>query len=172
MGIAGGPEKCRHVREELGFDDCVDHSSPDCAAELARACPKGIDVYFEGVGGRVFEAVLPLFNTFARVPICGAIALNDPAAPPPTLTVAALMRTMIVKRLTIQGFLYRDLASIEQRALSDLTQWIEDGRNKCREMVFEGFARAPEGLIRLLRGENFGKMVVHVAEPSAGRAEA
>lgn len=164
VGIAGGPEKCRYVREELGFDECVDHRSPTFAANLAKACPKGIDVYFEGIGGPVFEAVLPLMNTFARMPMCGIISVYTPGQPAPTLSVPALMGTMITKRITIKGFLYRDYASIEERAVKDITQWISEGKLKYRETVIEGLANAPEGLLKLLRGDHIGKVVVRVAQ--------
>jgi hypothetical protein len=111
VGIAGGADKCRYVREELGFDDCVDHRDPDLAAKLKAACPKGIDVYFENVGGEVFEAVFPLLNAFARIPVCGLIAhYNDTAASAPKWA-ASMMRNVLTKRLTIRGFIVSDFAA-------------------------------------------------------------
>ncbi len=103
VGIAGGKDKCEHVKRELGFDDCLDHRDPDLAAKLKAACPGGIDVYFENVGGAVFEAVFPLLNNFARVPVCGLIAhYNDTEAKPPKWA-AMMMRSVLTKRLTIRG---------------------------------------------------------------------
>src|SRR6201999_3404426 len=111
VGIAGGKDKCAHVKQELGFDACLDHRDPDLAAKLAETCPKGIDVYFENVGGAVFEAVFPLLNAFARVPVCGLIAhYNDTEAKPPKWA-AAMMRSVLTKRLTIRGFIVSDFAA-------------------------------------------------------------
>src|SRR6476619_1979223 len=109
VGIAGGPEKCKYVKEQLGFDDCVDHRASDFAERLKAACPKGIDVYFENVGGPVFEAVLPLLNFFARIPVCGLIAqYNATELPPGPNRLPLLMRNVLTKRLTIRGFIVSD----------------------------------------------------------------
>src|SRR5215471_15076628 len=111
VGIAGGPEKCRYVTEELGFDACIDHRASDFDGRLAVACPKGIDVYFENVAGAVFEAVFPLLNPFARIPVCGLIAhYNDTEAKPPKWA-ASLMRAILTKRLTFRGFIVSDFAA-------------------------------------------------------------
>src|SRR3954466_8750553 len=112
VGIAGGADKCRYVKEELGFDDCIDHRDPDLAARLKEACPKGIDVYFENVGGAVFDAVFPLLNDFARVPVCGLIAhYNASELPAGPDRVPVLLQNVLVKRLTFRGFIVRDFAS-------------------------------------------------------------
>src|ERR1700726_5024802 len=111
IGIAGGKDKCDYVKKELGFDDCIDHRDPNLAAKLKEACPKGIDVYFENVGGAVFEAVFPLLNTFARVPVCGLIAqYNDTQAVVPKWA-PSMMRHVLTKRLTIRGFIVSDFAA-------------------------------------------------------------
>src|SRR6187549_3347062 len=111
VGIAGGQDKCAYVKNELGFDECLDHRDPDLAAKLKDACPKGIDVYFENVGGAVFEAVFPLLNAFARMPVCGLIAhYNDTQAVAPKWA-AAMMRNVLTKRLTFRGFIVSDFAA-------------------------------------------------------------
>src|SRR4051812_24179 len=112
VGVAGGERKCRYVREELGFDVCLDHRPPDLAGRLRAACPQGIDVYFENVGGAVFDAVLPLLNNFARVPVCGLIAHYNAAEPPTGPDrVPLLMHAVLVKRLTVRGFIVWDFAA-------------------------------------------------------------
>ena len=112
VGIAGGPDKCRYVKDALGFDDCLDHRAPDFAARLKAACPKGIDVYFENVGGAVFDAVLPLLNAFARIPVCGLIAqYNATELPPGPNRLPLLMRNVLTKRLLIRGFIVTDFAA-------------------------------------------------------------
>ena len=122
VGIAGGKDKCAYVKNELGFDDCLDHRDPDLAAKLKDACPKGIDVYFENVGGAVFEAVFPLLNAFARIPVCGLIAhYNDSQAMTPKWA-AAMMRNVLTKRLTIRGFIVSDFAARHGDFLRDMSQ--------------------------------------------------
>lgn len=167
IGIAGGADKCRFVKDELGFDDCLDHRAPDLAARLAAACPNGIDIYFENVAGPVLDAVLPLLNTFARVPICGTIAhYNDTAPPPGPDKLPAVWRMILTKRLTVRGLLVTDFAALHGDFLRDMGQWVRERRIKYREDVVDGFENAPRALIGLLRGENFGKLVVKVAERS------
>ena len=164
VGIAGGPDKCRYLKEELGFDAAVDHRGPDLPARLAEACPKGIDVYFENVGGAVFDAVLPLLNDFARVPVCGLVANYNLTAPPPGPDRSALlMRNVLTKRLTIRGFIVWDFADQEDDFLRDVGGWLKEGRVKHREDVVEGLERAPEAFIGMLKGKNFGKLLVKVA---------
>jgi len=167
VGIAGGADKCRYVKEELGFDDCLDHRDPDLAAKLKEACPKGIDVYFENVGGAVFEAVFPLLNSFARVPVCGLIAqANDTAATVPKWA-PSMMRDVLTKRLTIRGFIVSDFAARREDFLRDMSQWVREGRVKYREFVTAGLERAPAALIGLLKGANFGKQLVRVGPDRA-----
>ena len=158
VGVAGGPEKCLWVQETLGFDDCVDHRSMDLNAALRAACPNGIDVYFENVGGAVQAAVIPLLNVFARVIICGMVAqYNDPKPPPgPNLAF------MIMKRALMQGILVSDKPErfAEWRALA--APWVKEGSLRYRESVMDGLEQAPEALAQVLRGGNFGKMLVRV----------
>src|SRR5450759_4308501 len=164
VGIAGGPDKCRYVTEELGFDACIDHRAPDLAARLADACPKGIDVYFENVGGAVFEAVFPLLNPFARIPMCGLISIyNATSLSPGPILLPHLMRAILTKRLTFRGFIVSDFFGRYGDFMHDVSAWVGEGRIKYREDVVEGLENAPRALIGLLRGENFGKLLVHVA---------
>src|ERR1051325_2791005 len=166
VGIAGGPAKCRYVTDELGFDACIDHRLSDMPANLRAACPNGIDVYFENVGGAVFEAVFPLLNNFARVPVCGQIATyNATEMPAGTIRVSQLPRAVLTKRLTLRGFIVSDFAARQADFLRDVSAWLRDGRIKYREDVVDGLEAAPRALIGLLRRENFGKLLVRVAAP-------
>ncbi len=165
VGVAGGADKCRHVKDELGFDACIDHRAPDFAAQLKAACPNGIDVYFENVGGKVFEAVVPLLNNYARVPVCGVISqYNASSSDPGTNWVPALMRSVLSKRITMRGFIVSDFYSRRDEFSKEMVPWLKEGRVKYREHVIEGLENAPRGLIGLLRGENFGKALVRVAK--------
>ena len=167
IGIAGGKDKCDYVTKELGFDACLDHRDPDLAAKLKDACPKGIDVYFENVGGAVFEAVFPLLNAFARVPVCGLIAhYNDTEASTPKWA-AAMMRAVLTKRLTIRGFIVSDFAARHADFLRDMSGWVRDGKVKHRECITEGLERAPGAFMGLLKGANFGKQLVRVGPDAA-----
>jgi NADPH-dependent curcumin reductase CurA len=167
VGIAGGKDKCDYVSKELGFDACLDHRDPGLAAKLKEACPKGIDVYFENVGGAVFEAVFPLLNAFARVPVCGLIAhYNDTEATPPKWA-GAMMRAVLTKRLTIRGFIVSDFAARHADFLRDMSQWVREGKIKYREHVTEGLDNAPDAFMGLLKGANFGKQLVRVGPDRA-----
>ena len=165
VGIAGGAEKCRYVVSELGFDACIDHRSPDLKQQLAAACPKGIDVYFENVGGAVFDAVLPLLNTRARIPVCGLIAnYNDTALPPGPDRLGLLPRTLLIKRIKMQGFIiFDDYAHHYGEFFGEMSQWLKDGKIKFREDVVDGLENAPQAFIGLLEGKNFGKLVVRLS---------
>lgn len=164
VGIAGSEEKCRFVVDELGFDICINHKATDFPQQLAAACPEGIDVYFENVGGDVFKAVLPLLNDFARIPVCGLIAhYNATEAPKGPDMTAALMRQILVKRLTLRGFIVWDFAEQEKEAKEALASWIVDGRLKYKEHVTDGLENAPQAFFELLKGGNFGKAVVKIA---------
>ncbi|WP_207482821.1 NADP-dependent oxidoreductase [Arenibaculum pallidiluteum] len=166
VGIAGGAEKCRHVVEELGFDVCLDRRDPQLAQRLAAACPDGIDVYFENVGGAVFDAVLPLLNIGARVPVCGVIAhYNDLAPPPGPDRLPKTMSTVLQKRIRMQGFIILDHYADRFEAFSrDMGDWVSTGRVKQREDVVDGLENAPAAFTGLLEGRNFGKLVVRVAD--------
>jgi NADPH-dependent curcumin reductase CurA len=166
VGIAGGEDKCRYAVEELGFDACIDRQAPDLTKRLAEACPNGIDVYFENVGGAVFNAVLPLLNVGARVPVCGFIAHYNDAAPiPGPDRLPHLVATLLQKRIRMQGFIILDhYATRFDDFRRDMGQWVADGRVKLREDVVDRLENAPAALKSLLEGKNFGKVVVRVAE--------
>jgi NADPH-dependent curcumin reductase CurA len=171
VGIAGGERKCRYVTEELGFDACLDHRAPALPERLKAACPSGIDVYFENVGGQVFDTVLPLLNNFARVPVCGLIAHYNATEPPPGPDrVPALLLATLVKRLTFRGFIVWDFAAQLPQFLADMSAWLKEGKVKYREDVTDGLENAPRELIGLLKGENFGKKIIRVGPAPAGRA--
>lgn len=166
VGIAGGAEKCAFVKDTLGFDAVIDHRSPDFAAELAEACPEGIDVYFENVGGKVWNGVFPLLNSFARVPVCGLIAQYNQA--PGELEgpdrFPATMRDILTKSLTIRGFIQREFAAQFPEFYQQAAQWIKDGTLRYREDIVEGLASAPEAFMGLLEGKNFGKLLIKVSD--------
>ena len=170
VGIAGGAEKCRSVLDEFHFDAAVDHRAPDFAEKLAAACPNGIDVYFENVGGAVWQAVLPLLNTFARVPVCGLIAqynATDPA-PGPNL-LPATMREVLSKSLTLRGYINYEFAAEHYPAfLSTITAAVADGRIRYREDITDGLENAPIAFIGMLEGRNFGKALVRVTPLGSG----
>ncbi|MBF9233317.1 NADP-dependent oxidoreductase [Microvirga alba] len=164
VGIAGGPDKCRYLVEELGFDAAIDHYAADMPDKLRAACPKGIDVYFENVGGAVWDAVFPLLNDFARVPVCGLVAhYNAKELPPGPDRLPLLMSAVLSRRLTLRGFIVRDFASQAQDFQREVSQWLREGKIKYREDVVEGLEKAPEAFIGLLKGKNFGKLLVRVA---------
>jgi NADPH-dependent curcumin reductase CurA len=166
VGIAGGAEKCRYVVNELGFDACIDHRSPDFKQQLAAACSKGIDVYFESVGGAVFDAVLPLLNVSARVPVCGLIAnYNDTALPEGPDRLGLLARTLLIKRIKMQGFIiFDDYGDRYGEFFTQMSKWLTKGQIKFREDVVDGLENAPQAFIGLLEGKNFGKLIVQVAK--------
>jgi len=165
VGIAGGRDKCSYVVDELGFDHCVDHHAEGLPGLLAAACPKGIDVYFESVGGAVFDAVLPLLNSHARIPLCGLISqYNATALPPGPDRLGLLTATLLRKRIRMQGFIvFDDYASRWEAFAGAMNQWVQDGRVKVREDMVFGLENAPEALIGLLQGRNFGKLVIQLA---------
>lgn len=167
VGVAGGAEKCRYVVEELGFDACIDHRAVDFPAQLAAVCPQGIDVYFESVGGAVFDAVLPLLNPRARVPLCGLISqYNATSLPQGPDRLPLLAGTLLKRRIRMQGFIiFDDYGSRYPEFLQAMGAWVSAGRIKYREDVVSGLESAPQALIGLLRGENFGKLVIEVARP-------
>lgn len=166
VGIAGGADKCRYAVEELRFDVCLDRHDPRLARQLADACPDGIDVYFENVGGAVFDAVLPLLNKHARVPVCGLIAhYNDKELPPGPDRLPLLMGVLLSKRIRVQGFIIVDHYADGLEAFTrDMSAWVAAGKVKQREDIVDGLEKAPAALIGLLEGKNFGKVVVHVAD--------
>lgn len=161
VGIAGGESKCAHVREQLGFDDCVDHRSSSFSAELREACPNGIDIYFENVGGRIFDVVLGMLNPFARVPVCGLIALYNAIEFAPRQGWAErLMATVLTKRLTLRGFIVSDFLPQSGDFFRDMVLWLREGKVHYREDVVDGLENAVGAFQRLLHGQNFGKLLV------------
>ena len=165
VGVAGAQKKCDYVVDELGFDACVSHRSDTLADDLKAACPDGIDLYFENVGGKVFDAVLRLLNPFARVPVCGRIAsYNATSLPDGPDRVPQLMGLALVRRLMIRGFIVFDHAHLEPDFLRDVGGWIRSGALKYREDVVEGLDNAVGAFLGLLRGENFGKLLVRVSD--------
>ncbi|WP_440489570.1 NADP-dependent oxidoreductase [Serratia nevei] len=166
VGVAGGAEKCRYVVEELGFDACIDHRAPDFADQLAATCPQGIDIYYENVGGAVFDAVLPLLNAKARIPVCGIIAHYNATGLPAGPDRLPLLEGLILrKRIRMQGFIiFDDYGSRFDEFLQQMSSWVEQGKIKFREDIVDGLEQAPQAFIGLLQGKNFGKLVIRVAE--------
>jgi len=166
VGIAGGAKKCRSVVDELGFDACIDHHSADFKQQLATACPEGIDVYFENVGGKVFDAVLPLLNPVARIPVCGLIAhYNDTELPEGPDRLGLLTRTLLTKRIKMQGFIiFDDYGHRYGEFYSQMSTWLNEGKIIFREDIVDGLENAPQAFIGLLEGKNFGKLVIRVAK--------
>lgn len=164
VGIAGGADKCRALIEEFGFDVALDHYRPDFAEALKEACPSGIDVYFENVGGKVFDAVFPLLNQFARVPVCGLVAqYNSTGIFDGPDRLPLMMRDILSKSLTIRGFIQRDFSEQRPAFYQAMTQWIKDGKVRYREDIADGLESAPEAFIGMLEGKNFGKLIVRLS---------
>ncbi len=155
VGIAGGPDKCAYARDELGYDRCVDHKSPDFAAQLKAALPEGIDGLFENVGGAPFTNCLRSLNDFARVAVCGLIASYEGAP-----TVLPDMRLFLVRRIRLEGFIVSDHLPLWPQALGELAGHVASGRIRYRETINEGLERAPVAFVDLLNGRNFGKQLV------------
>jgi len=163
VGIAGGKAKCGYVVNELGFSACVDHRADSFEADLKAACPRGIDIYFENVGGRVLEAVVPLMNPFGRVPVCGLIAhYNATGLPPGPDHVPLLMRAILVNRLTFRGFIVFDFREQQPEFERKMTQWLREGSVKYREDIVDRLENAVSAFKRLFTGQNFGKLLVRV----------
>jgi NADPH-dependent curcumin reductase CurA len=156
VGIAGGKQKCDYVTRELGFDACVDYKAGNLYRDLKDACPKGIDVNFENVGGEVLDTVLRQMNLASRIVICGLIAEYNAAQPYGYKN----MRAILVNRVRMQGMIVFDWKDRYGEALKALAGYLADGKLKYRESVIEGLENAPKGLIGLLKGHNFGKQLV------------
>ncbi len=166
VGIAGGPEKCAHAVEKLGFDACLDHKAADFSEQLKAACPDGIDIYYENVGGKIFEAVMPLLNDRSRIPVCGVIAqYNMTSLPEGPNMLPLFMNSILRKRIKMQGFIIWDtFPHIYPAFAKDMNTWIAEGKIHYREHVYEGLESAPGAFSDLLEGRNFGKVVIRVGD--------
>lgn len=164
IGIAGGAEKCVYAVETLGLDVCLDHKSSDFSKELVTATPDGIDVYFENVGGKVFDAVLPQLNTGARVPVCGLVSqYNATSLPDGPDRMGYLMGQILRKRITMRGFIiFEDFGSLYPEFAAEMDKWLKAGKIHYREDIIDGLEQAPAAFIGMLDGNNFGKCVVRV----------
>ena len=159
VGIAGGKAKCDYVVKELGFDACVDYKSAGFESQLESAVPGGIDIYFENVGGRVLDAILPLLNAFSRIPFCGYISEYDRKDG----HAIRHLRHLLVSRCRLQGFIISEHLGVWEQALSELAGWVASGDLRYRESIAEGLENAPQAFIGLLQGKNLGKQLVRVA---------
>jgi NADPH-dependent curcumin reductase CurA len=163
VGIAGGAKKCAFVKDTLGFDACVDYKAEkDLGAAVKAACPNGVDVYFDNVGGTVSDAVLANLNFYARVSLCGSISQYNTADLGPRL-----MGTFVGKRVTARGFIVWDFNQKYGAALRQMGEWVRSGHIKFKEDIVEGIDNAPRAFIGMLRGENFGKMQVKLGPEPA-----
>ena len=162
VGIAGGPQKCAHVVDTLGFDACIDYKAEGFPKALKAAVPDGIDIYYENVGGAVFDAVLPLLNPSARIPVCGLISqYNATSLPDGPDRMNLLLGTILRKRMTVRGFIvFDDFGHLYPEFAKQMGDWVSQGKIKYREEVITGLEQAPAAFVGLLRGEAFGKRVV------------
>lgn len=167
VGIAGGPEKCAFAVNDLGFDACIDHKASDFAEQLRTVTPDGIDVYFENVGGKVLDAVLPQLNTNARVPVCGLVSqYNATGLPEGPDRMSWLMGLILRKRLTVRGFIiFNDFGHLYPEFAKEMGAWVESGKIRYREEIVDGLEQAPRAFVGMLKGENFGKLVIRVGNP-------
>lgn len=159
VGIAGGPEKCAFVTEELGFDACIDYRAGGVFKALSAACPNGVDVYFDNVGGDILEVTLALMNERGRVVCCGAISQYDTTNPTGPRNLPGVV---VVKRLRMEGFIVMDFTRDDAKAIRALQAWVAQGKIKVTEDIVEGLENAPRALIGLLNGDNTGKRMVRV----------
>lgn len=156
VGIAGGPDKCRYVIEQLGFDACIDYKAGDLRVQLKAATPDGVDIYFDNVGGEILDTVLTRMNPFSRLPLCGLISQYNELQPYGVKNFGSIL----VNRIRVQGFIVFDDQVRLRTALTDLANWVVEGRLRWHETVAEGLSSAPEAFIGLLRGQNLGKQLV------------
>jgi NADPH-dependent curcumin reductase CurA len=156
VGIAGGAQKCDYVTRELGFDACVDYKAGNLHRDLREACPKGVDVYFDNVGGEILDTLLRHMNLFSRIVVCGLISDYNATEP----YALKNLRAMLVNRIRMQGMIVFDWKERYGEALQALAGYLSQGKLRYRESVIEGLENAPKGLIGLLKGQNFGKQLV------------
>jgi len=161
VGIAGGPEKCRYIVDELGFDAAIDYKSEDVKKALKQHCPKGVDVYFDNVGGEILDAVLTQLARGARIPICGAISQYNNTTP---IIGPSNYLSLLVNRARMEGFVVFDYAPRFAEAAREMAGWMAAGKLKTREDIVEGLSTFPETFLKLFRGENFGKLLIKVAD--------
>jgi NADPH-dependent curcumin reductase CurA len=163
VGVAGSEEKCNFTKSELGFDECVNYKDSDFKAKLKSACPNGVDIYWENVGGITFEAVMPLLNDYARIPVCGLISLyNATSLPDGKDRLPLLFRQVLTQRMMIKGFIVFNHYDQREESIIALSKWIQEGKIKYKEDFVDGLENAPNAFIGLLNGKNFGKLVVKV----------
>jgi NADPH-dependent curcumin reductase CurA len=163
VGIAGGEKKCGWVSDGLGFDAAVDHRDPDFYRNLKAACPDGVDVYWENVGGAVWDAVRPRLNLYSRVPVCGLVAQYNTGGFGDHDRLPATMTTILNKSVLIRGFIQTEFADHYDEFLAEVGPKVADGTITYREDVTEGLENAPAAFIGLLEGKNFGKLLVKVS---------
>jgi NADPH-dependent curcumin reductase CurA len=161
IGIAGGPEKCQYVVKELGFDACIDYKHEDVKEALKQHCPKGVDVYFDNVGGEILDIVLTQINRGARIPICGAISQYNSTT---GFKGPSNYMSLLVNRARMEGFVVFDFAARYGEAAREMAGWMAQGKLKSREDVVAGLETFPETFLKLFKGENFGKLMIKVAE--------
>ncbi len=163
VGIAGTEEKKRYLIDELGFDAVVNYKDDNFSDQLKEACPNGVDVYFDNVGGTVSDNVLKLINHGARIPLCGQISLYNLTK---TDTGPRIQSQLLINSATIKGFIVSDYAKRFEEGMKDLGQWLQEGKIKYQETIEEGFDNIPQAFLGLFEGKNIGKYLVKVAEPS------
>lgn len=162
VGIAGSDEKCRWITEELGMDDAINYKTENVFNTLKAKCPDGIDVYFDNVGGDILEAALFQMNLYGRIACCGAVSQYDTASPQPG--PRGVPGLIVVKRLTMQGFIVSDFFKDRAKATAELAEWVSQGKIKVKEDIINGLENAPKALIGLLHGENLGKRMIRVSD--------
>ncbi len=168
VGVAGGTEKCTYAKEVLGFDACLDHKSTDFDDQLKDACPDGIDIYYENVGGKVFDSVLPLLNVGARIPVCGLVSrYNATKLPDGPDRLSLLMANILIKRITMKGFIiFDDYGHRYNEFSQEMSEMLKTGKIHYREQIVQDLESAPEAFIGMLEGKNFGKLVIQVSSES------
>ena len=164
IGVAGTDEKCQFTKTELGFDDCVNYKDPNFNEKLKSACPDGVDIYWENVGGITFDTVMPLLNDYARIPVCGLISLYNATSLKggEKDRLPLLFRQILTKRMMIKGFIVFNHYDQREESILALSKWINEGKIKYKEDFIDGLENAPNAFIGLLNGKNFGKLVVKV----------
>ncbi len=166
VGVAGGKEKCDFAVNELGFNICIDHYADDFADQLKAACPDGIDIYYENVGGKVFDAVMPLLNAHARIPVCGLVSqYNLTELPDGKDRISILMGLILRQRLTVKGFIiFEEYGDHFPKFLKTMGEMVASGEVKTKEHMVDGLDKAPDAFVDMLNGDNFGKTVIKVAD--------